>query len=74
MAAPLSQDLRRRLMQAVEAGSSAREAARRFAVSESAAIKLVRRVRETGSCSEPQLSAVRIAIIGRPCPRSLQGV
>ena len=45
MAAPLSQDLRRRLVQAVEAGSSAREAARRFAVSESAAIKLVRRVR-----------------------------
>ena len=46
MAAPLSQDLRRRLVHAVEAGSSAREAARRFAVSESAAIKLIRRVRE----------------------------
>ena len=46
MAAPLSQDLRRCLTQAVEAGSSAREAARRFAVSESAAIKLVRRVCE----------------------------
>lgn len=52
MAAPLSQDLRRRLVQAVEAGSSAREAAWRFAVSESAAIKLIRRVRETGS-TEP---------------------
>jgi transposase len=38
MAAPLSQDLRRRLVPGVEAGSSAREAARRFAVSESAAI------------------------------------
>ena len=34
MAAPLSQDLRRRLVQAVEAGSSAGEAARRFAVSD----------------------------------------
>ena len=42
MAAPLSQDLRRCLVQAVEAGSSAREAARRFAVSESAAINLAR--------------------------------
>ena len=52
MGAPLSQDLRRRLVDAVEAGSSAREAARRFAVSESAAIKLIRRVRETGS-TEP---------------------
>ncbi|RYF08073.1 MAG: transposase [Deltaproteobacteria bacterium] len=49
MAAPLSQDLRRRLVQAVEKGSSAREAARRFAVSESAAIKLIRRVRDIGS-------------------------
>jgi transposase len=52
MAAPLSQDLRRRLLGAVEQGSSARQAAARFAVSASAAIKLVRRVRETGS-TEP---------------------
>ena len=59
MAAPLSQDLRRRLMQAVDRGSSAREAARRFAVSESAAIKLVRRVRENrqhGTGSDRRLS------------------
>jgi len=52
MAAPLSQDLRQRLVGAVEQGSSARQAAARFAVSASAAIKLVRRVRETGS-TEP---------------------
>ena len=51
MAAPLSQDLRRRLVGAVERGVSAREAARRFEVSASAAIKLVRRVRETGSAA-----------------------
>ena len=51
-AAPLSQDLRQRLVGAVEDGSSARQAAARFAVSASAAIKLVRRVRETGS-TEP---------------------
>ena len=49
MTAPLSQDLHKRLVRAVEEGASAREAAARFAVSASAAIKLVRRVRETGS-------------------------
>ena len=59
MAAPLSQDLRRRLIQAVAAGSSAREAARRFAVSESGAIKLVRRVRETGSMASGQIGGHR---------------
>src|SRR5689334_6459873 len=52
MAAPLSQDLRKRLVGEVEQGSSERQAAARFAVSASAAIKLVRRVRETGS-TEP---------------------
>ena len=52
MAAALSQDLRKRLVDEVEQGSSARQAAARFAVSASAAIKLVRRVRETGS-TEP---------------------
>ena len=59
MAAPLSQDLRRRLVQAVEQGSSAREAARRFAVSESAAIKLIRRVRETGSTEPARIGGYR---------------
>ena len=59
MAVPLSQDLRRRLVQVVEAGSSAREAARRFAVSESAAIKLVRRVRETGSTAPARIGGYR---------------
>ena len=59
MTAPLSADLRRRLVQAVEAGSSAREAARRFAVSASAAIKLVSRVRETGSAAPAQIGGYR---------------
>lgn len=59
MTAPLSQDLRRRLVRAVEAGSSAREAARRFEVSVSAAIKLVRRVRETGSTMPTQIGGYR---------------
>ncbi len=46
-------------MQAVEAGSSAREAARRFAVSESAAIKLVRHVRQTGSTIPARIGGYR---------------
>ncbi len=65
MAAPLSQDLRRRLVRAVEAGSSAREAARRFEVSVSAAVKLVRSVRETGSTAPGQISGHR-----RPLPET----
>ncbi|MFT8246654.1 hypothetical protein [Roseomonas sp. BN140053] len=56
---PLSQDLRKRLVRAVEEGASAREAAARFAVSASAAIKLVRRVRETGSTAPAQIGGYR---------------
>ena len=59
MTAPLSQDLRRRLVRAVEAGCSAREAARRFDVSASAAIKLMQRVRETGSAKPAQIGGYR---------------
>ena len=57
--APLSQDLRKRLIRAVEAGSSAREAAARFAVSASAAIKLVHRVRTTGSTEPAKIGGCR---------------
>jgi transposase len=49
MPAPISLDLRLRIIGAVEQGSSIRAAARRFAVSPSAAIKLMQRVRATGS-------------------------
>jgi len=59
MTAPLSQDLRERLVRAVEEGASAREAAARFAVSASAAIKLVRRVRETGSTAPARIGGYR---------------
>ena len=59
MTAPLSQDLRKRLVRAVEEGASAREAAARFAVSASAAIKLVRRVRETGSTAPAKIGGYR---------------
>jgi putative transposase len=49
MTAPLSQDLRRRIARAVEKGSSIRQAAARYEVSPSAAVKLMQRVRKTGS-------------------------
>ncbi|MEM7045940.1 MAG: IS630 transposase-related protein, partial [Pseudomonadota bacterium] len=44
-----SLDLRERLIDAVEAGSSARAAARRLQVGASTAVKWVQRKRETGS-------------------------
>jgi transposase len=44
-------DLQLRIVRAVEGGSSIRAAAQRFAVSPSAAIKLMRRVRATGSAA-----------------------
>jgi transposase len=47
----MSLDLRLRIVRAVERGSSIRAAARRFAVSPSAAIKLIQRVRTTGSAA-----------------------
>lgn len=59
MTAPLSQDVRKRLARAVEAGSSARAAAARFEVSASAAIKLVRRVRETGGTEPARIGGYR---------------
>ena len=48
MAAPLSQDLRKRLIEAGVLGSSARAAGARFGVSAAAAVNIVRRARETG--------------------------
>ncbi len=50
-----SLDLRKRIIEAAQGGASAREAARRFEVSPSSAIKLVRRWRETGSYRPGQI-------------------
>jgi|UPI0004B9B74F transposase len=47
MTAPLSQDLSRRIVRAVEEGCSIRQTAARYEVSPSAAMKLIRRLRET---------------------------
>ena len=59
MTAPLSQDLRERLVRAVEGCSTIRQAARRFAVSASAAIKLMQRVRQTGSTAPAKIGGYR---------------
>src|SRR4051812_13971071 len=59
MTAPLSQDLRERIVRAVEGGSTIRQAARRFAVSASAAIKLMQRVRQTGSSAPAKIGGSR---------------
>ncbi len=63
MPAPLSMDLRERIVRSVEGGSSIREAARRFEVSASVAIKLMRRVRETGSATPAQVGGHRPAAL-----------
>ena len=63
MTAPLSQDLRERIVQAVEGGSTIRQAGRRFAVSASAAIKLMERVRQTGSPAPAKIGGHRRPIL-----------
>ena len=63
MPAPLSRDLRDRIVRAVEGGSSIRQAALRFAVSPSAAVKLMRRFRESGSPAPARFGGHRRAIL-----------
>ena len=63
MTAPLSQDLRRRIVVAVAGGSSIRKAAARYSVSISAAIKLIRRVRMTGSWKPARIGGYRRPIL-----------
>jgi hypothetical protein len=68
MAAPLSQDLRRRLVQAIEAGSSACQAAARFAVSPTAVHRLMRRVRATGSTMPAKIEGHQALSPHAPAP------
>ena len=64
MPAPLSMDLRRRIVEAVTGGSSIRPAAQRFAVSPSAAVKLMQRVRATGSPAPERYGGCRRPVLG----------
>jgi putative transposase len=59
MAAPLSLDIRKRIVAAVEGGASRRSAAARFAVSESATIKLIQRWEQTSTLEPGQMGGHR---------------
>jgi putative transposase len=63
MPAPLSRDLRERIVEAIEGGSSMRGAAARFAVSPSSAIKLMARVRATGSVAPARHGGYRRPVL-----------
>ena len=63
MPAPLSSDLRERIVRAVANGTSIRQAALRFEVSPSAAVKLMRRVRESGSSDPARFGGHRRPIL-----------
>jgi transposase len=73
MPTPISLDLRMRIVRAVEQGSSIRAAARRFAVSPSAAIKLMQRLRATGSAAPARYGGYRRPIL-EPYAADLQGL
>ena len=59
MPKPYSQDLRDRVIGAIESGSSARAAGRLFGVSESVAIKWAERRRRTGSAAAKQMGGYK---------------
>jgi putative transposase len=63
MTTPLSGDLRRRIVRAVERGRSIRQAAARYEVSPSAAVKLMRRLRETGSVTPERIGGHRRPVL-----------
>jgi transposase len=73
MPGPISLDLRLRIVRAVEQGSSIRGAARRFAVSPSAAIKLMQRVRATGSPAPARYGGHRRPLLA-PYEADLEGL
>ena len=63
MAKPFSEDLRERLVRAVEAGRSRHAVARIFGVSASCVIKLMRRYRETGAVRAAKFGGYRKPIL-----------
>jgi hypothetical protein len=73
MLAPISMDLRLRIVRAVERGSSIRAGARRFAVSRSAAIKLMQRVRATGNAAPERFGGHRRPVLRPTKPTSAGG-
>lgn len=66
MAAPLSADLRHRIVTRVQGGSSRRAAAKRFAVSPASAVHLMQRVAETGTLEPSQIAGHRRSPLDAP--------
>ena len=65
MTAPLSQDLRRRIARTVANSSSIRQAGTRYEVSPLAAVKLMPRVRTTGSLAPDRIGGHRRRVLER---------
>lgn len=63
MAAPLSNDLRKRVVAAIEAGSSCRSAATRFGIAISSAVKWHQRYRATGSVEPGKMGGHRRRVL-----------
>lgn len=63
MASPLSNDLRERVVQAIESGESCRSAAARFGVSVSSAVKWSQRYRATGSAAPGKMGGHRKRVL-----------
>lgn len=63
MTAPLSNDLRERVVGAIEAGASCRSAAARFGVAVSSAVKWHQRYRETGSVAPGKMGGHRKRVL-----------
>jgi transposase len=68
MPKPYSQDLRERVVRAVEAGASCHEAAAAFEVSPSSAIRWVARWRQTGSAAAKPMGGKRSPLDAIRCP------
>lgn len=63
MTAPLSNDLRERVVQAIEAGESCRSVAARFGISVSSAVKWSQRYRATGSVAPGKMGGHRKRVL-----------
>ena len=63
MSKPYSMDLRKRVVAAVEGGLSRRQAAERFDVGVSTAIRWTRRARETGSAAAQSMGGDRRSLL-----------
>lgn len=63
MAAPISNDLRERVVRAVEAGASCRSVADRFGIAVSSAVKWSQRYRATGSVAPGKMGGHRKRVL-----------